>query len=98
MLVEVTRGDRLESVHRGSVAVTSPDGRVVASVGDPGQFVFLLGRGSALDLDRSGDEEIKSAIAHVLATAADLTPNELASKQGRQANSTCRRKNSSTLR
>lgn len=52
---------------------------------DPGQFVFLLGRGSALDLDRSGDEEIKSAIAHVLATAADLTPNELASKQGRQA-------------
>ena len=40
-LVEVTRGDRVESVHRGSVAVVAPDGSPVASVGDPDQFAFM---------------------------------------------------------
>ena len=39
-LVEVTRGGRVESVHRGSVAVVAPDGSLVASVGDPDQFAF----------------------------------------------------------
>jgi L-asparaginase II len=39
-LVEVTRGDRVESVHRGSVVVVAPDGSPVASAGDPEQFVF----------------------------------------------------------
>ena len=40
MLVEVTRGDRVESVHRGSVAVVAPDGSPIASVGDPEQPIF----------------------------------------------------------
>jgi L-asparaginase II len=40
VLVEVTRGGRVESSHRGSVAVVAPDGSAVASVGDPAQFVF----------------------------------------------------------
>ena len=40
MLVEVTRGGRVESVHRGSVAVVAPDGSPIASVGDPDQFIF----------------------------------------------------------
>jgi L-asparaginase II len=40
VLVEVTRGDRVESVHRGSVAVVSADGSLVASVGDPDALVF----------------------------------------------------------
>ncbi len=40
MLVEVTRGGRVESVHRGAVAVVAPDGSSVASVGDPELFVF----------------------------------------------------------
>jgi len=39
-LVEVTRGARVESVHRGSVAVAAPDGSSVASVGDPDAFIF----------------------------------------------------------
>jgi L-asparaginase II len=39
--VEVTRGDRVESVHRGSVAVVSPDGRLIASAGDPDHFAFI---------------------------------------------------------
>jgi L-asparaginase II len=39
--VEVTRGDRVESVHRGSVAVVAPDGASIASVGDPEQFAFV---------------------------------------------------------
>jgi L-asparaginase II len=41
VLVEVTRGDRVESRHRGSVAVVSVSGRLVASVGDPDAFIFL---------------------------------------------------------
>jgi L-asparaginase II len=40
VLVEVTRGDRVESVHRGSICVVSPDGSNVAAVGDPDQFVY----------------------------------------------------------
>ena len=39
-LVEVTRGDRVESVHRGSVAVVAPDGSEIASAGNPDQFAF----------------------------------------------------------
>ncbi len=41
MLVEVVRGDRVESAHRGSIAVVAPDGTAIASVGDPDQFIFL---------------------------------------------------------
>jgi L-asparaginase II len=40
-LVEVTRGGRVESVHRGVVVVAAPDGAVVAGVGDPEAFIFL---------------------------------------------------------
>ena len=39
-LVEVTRGGRVESVHRGAIVVVAPDGSPVASVGDPGTFAF----------------------------------------------------------
>jgi L-asparaginase II len=41
VLVEVRRGDRVESAHRGSVVVVAPDGAAVASVGDPDAFIFL---------------------------------------------------------
>ena len=41
MLVEVTRGDRVESTHRGSIVVAAPDGALIASVGDPDGFIFL---------------------------------------------------------
>lgn len=41
MLVKVTRGDRVESTHRGCIVVASPDGSAVASVGDPDQFIYL---------------------------------------------------------
>ena len=40
VLVEVTRGTRVESVHRGHISVVAPDGSPVASVGDPGAFVY----------------------------------------------------------
>ncbi|HET9879085.1 MAG TPA: asparaginase [Candidatus Limnocylindria bacterium] len=41
VLVEVLRGGRVESRHRGSALVVSPDGSVVAAAGDPDQFIFL---------------------------------------------------------
>jgi L-asparaginase II len=41
VLVEITRGDHVESRHRGSLAVVSASGEMVASVGDPDQVVFL---------------------------------------------------------
>ncbi len=39
--MEVRRGDRVESAHRGSIAVVAPDGSAIASVGDPDQLIFL---------------------------------------------------------
>jgi len=41
VLVEVTRGDLVESVHRGSVAIAGPAGDLIASIGDPDQFIYL---------------------------------------------------------
>lgn len=41
LLVEVTRGDRVESRHRGSVAVASPNGELLWSYGDPDELVFI---------------------------------------------------------
>jgi L-asparaginase II len=41
VLVEVTRGDRVESRHRGSLIVVDPRGATTTSLGDPDQFIFL---------------------------------------------------------
>ncbi|HYN63333.1 MAG TPA: asparaginase [Candidatus Limnocylindrales bacterium] len=41
VLVEVTRGDRVESRHRGSLAVVSASGKSVAILGDPHTFTFI---------------------------------------------------------
>ncbi|MEP7041295.1 MAG: asparaginase [Chloroflexota bacterium] len=41
LLVEVTRGDRVESRHRGSIVVISPSGEMISSVGDPEELVFV---------------------------------------------------------
>lgn len=41
LLIEVTRGTRVESRHRGSIAVVTPSGELIASVGDPDEFIFL---------------------------------------------------------
>ena len=40
-LVEVTRGDRVESRHRGSIAVVASSGKVLWSYGDPDEFAFI---------------------------------------------------------
>lgn len=40
VLVEVTRGDRVESLHRGAVAVCDADGGLVLELGDVGRPVF----------------------------------------------------------
>jgi L-asparaginase II len=40
VLVEVTRGDLVESLHRGAVAVAEPDGSIVLALGDIDRPVF----------------------------------------------------------
>ncbi|MDK2822134.1 MAG: hypothetical protein PWQ67_1180 [Clostridia bacterium] len=40
-LVEVTRGDMVESIHRGVVVVVDIEGTVVASLGDPDYQTFM---------------------------------------------------------
>lgn len=40
VIVEVVRGDLIESIHRGSALVLDADGTVVASVGEPNTVVF----------------------------------------------------------
>jgi len=41
LIVEVTRGERVESRHRGSIAVVSPSGKLLWSFGDPEEIVFI---------------------------------------------------------
>ncbi len=41
LLVEVTRGERVESSHYGHLAVAEPQGRLVAAVGEPETWVCL---------------------------------------------------------
>ncbi len=41
LLVEVTRGDRVESSHYGHIAVSDPQGNLVARAGDPETWVCL---------------------------------------------------------
>ncbi|MEX1073364.1 MAG: asparaginase [Chloroflexota bacterium] len=41
LLVEVTRGSRVESRHRGSIAVVSPAGELVWSLGDADEFAYI---------------------------------------------------------
>jgi len=72
VLVEVLRGSRVESVHRGAVCVVDADGATVLSLGDVAQPVFprsavkglqalpLVETGAA-DRYRLGDEELAVA-------------------------------------
>ncbi len=74
VLIEVTRGELVESVHRGSVAVASADGALKLSLGDvtspiyprsslkPVQAMPLIESGAA-DAFGLGDEEIALACA-----------------------------------
>lgn len=52
VLVEVVRDGLVESVHHGRVAVTGPDGALLASVGDPGALVYP--RSSSKPLQATG--------------------------------------------
>lgn len=74
ILVEVTRGDRVESAHRGSIAVVDASGKVVASWGDVETPVYprsafkslqalpLIESGAA-DAYKLGSEELALACA-----------------------------------
>ena len=74
ILVEITRGARVESVHRGSIAIADADGRIVFSLGDiealayprsslkPVQALPLLESGAA-EAFGLGDEEVALACA-----------------------------------
>ncbi len=69
-MVEVTRGQRVESLHRGAIAVVDSRGRLIASLGNPKEPVYL----------RSSAKPIQ-ALALVCSGAADafkLTDEELA--------------------
>ena len=71
MLVEVTRGGRVESEHRGAIAVVDADGRLIAQVGDvdlvsylrssakPFQVLPLVESGAA---DRFGFTDVELAV------------------------------------
>ncbi len=52
ILVEVTRGDLVESVHRARIAITDPDGSLAASVGEP--FAPIYARSSLKPLQAIG--------------------------------------------
>ncbi|MEP7058345.1 MAG: asparaginase, partial [Caldimonas sp.] len=74
ILVEVMRGNALESVHRGAIAVLDADGAVLAAIGDTERPIFprsavkvlqalpLVASGAA-DRLGLGDEELALACA-----------------------------------
>lgn len=69
-LVEVTRGNVVESIHYGSLAIAQPDGRILFSLGEPTKPVFL----------RSGSKPFQ-ALPLLEAGGAErfgLTPQEIA--------------------
>ncbi|MGA7989818.1 MAG: asparaginase [Thermoanaerobaculia bacterium] len=87
-LVVVTRGGRIESVHRGSVAVVTESGRLVASAGDPRQNVYL--RSSAkpfqlLPFLAAGGEERFDLATEDIALAAASHGGERAHVQAAEA-------------
>jgi L-asparaginase II len=67
-LVHVVRNGLVESIHLGDVAVCDPDGRVVASAGDPDRILF----------GRSCEKPVQGAVSfHAMDEPADL-PDDLA--------------------
>jgi len=61
VLARVLRGDRLESLHRGDVAVADEEGKLLASCGDPGRRVFVRSTAKpfqALPLLEGGGAEV----------------------------------------
>lgn len=70
VLVEATRGDFVESLHRGAAVVCAPSGEVVAAWGDPARVV----------LPRSACKMIQALplVESGAADAAGLTPRHLA--------------------
>ena len=95
VLVEVTRGERVESIHRGSIIVSDAKGRVVWSCGDVDKPVFprsAVKAIQALPLLESGiadrlqlnDEEIALAVAsHSGEPAHALVAERMLVKAGR---------------
>src|SRR5436853_5767866 len=74
VLVEVTRGDRVESTHRGCVAISDAQGNVLLALGDVGRPLYPrssvkpiqalpLVESGAADRFGLGDEEIALACA-----------------------------------
>lgn len=70
LLLELTRGGRVESQHTGAITVADAQGRLVAACGDPERVVFL--RSSAKPL------QVLPVIESGAARAFAITPRELA--------------------
>src|SRR5215469_453573 len=76
VLVEVTRGDLVESVHRGSIAIARADGEIVLSLGDiatpvyprsslkPIQALPLIGSGAAEKLGLTSEHIALACASH----------------------------------
>jgi L-asparaginase II len=70
LLAEVTRGNQVESIHTGSIAVTDREGTIVAQAGNPDHFAYF--RSSAKPF------QAISLIESGAADAFGFTPAELA--------------------
>jgi L-asparaginase II len=73
-LLVVTRGGRVESVHRGSVAVVAGDGRLLAAAGDPLQAVFLRSAAKPFQLTpflaAGGEKRFRLSLKEIALAAA----------------------------
>jgi L-asparaginase II len=71
-LANVYRGNRIESVHHGSIAVVDSRGRLLAWAGDPGLVTFLRSAAKPFQaiplLEYGGEEEYELALEEVALT------------------------------
>jgi len=69
VLARVLRGGRVESLHRGDVAVVDEDGRLLASCGDPDRRVFVRSAAKPFQalplLERGGAEVFRLAAPEI---------------------------------
>src|SRR5271166_5337075 len=97
VVVEATRGNRIESAHRGAGAVVDPDGRIMTAFGDVERAVYprsavkalqalpLIERGAADRLGLTNKEIALACASHAGSEDHVATARSMLAKAGRDA-------------
>lgn len=80
-ILETTRGDILESVHYGSIAIVDSHGKMIASIGDPHTVAFLRSSAKPFQalpfVERGGAEHFNFTLRELSVSCASHEGSEL---------------------